>query len=32
MLRTIKYESRKLKRIERNGKIFHAHGLEKLIL
>ena len=32
MLRTIKHYSRRLKRIQRNGKIFHAPGLEELIL
>jgi len=32
MLRTIKHSSRKLKRIQSNGKIFHAPGMEKLIL
>ena len=30
MLRIIKHESRELKRIQRNGKIFHAPGLEKI--
>ena len=32
MLRTIKQELRKLKRIQRNGKIVHALGMEDLIL
>ena len=32
MLRSVKHESRKLKTTQRNGKIFHAPGLEKLTL
>ena len=31
MLRTIKHEERKLKIIQRNGKISHALGLEDLL-
>ena len=32
MLRTIKHRYRKLKMIQRNGRIFHALGLEELTL
>ena len=32
MLRTLKHQSRKLKKMQRNGKIFYAPALEELIL